>query len=154
MSQIISFHKSLVFGADHAGYELKEYLKSVAEGWGVSIKDCGTNSEASVDYPDLVQPVVDEVKKGAVGVLVCGSGVGISIGANRFRGIRAALCHDHVVAKCSREHNDANILVLGSRITGQDEAVDCLKTFLETAFEGGRHQRRIEKLDKFRSDHD
>jgi len=148
MSQVISLGKPIAFGCDHPGYALKEYLKGVVTNWGCKFIDCGTHSEESVDYSDYIEPVVQEVRKGAVGVLICGSGVGICIGANRFKGIRAALCQDSLVSKVSREHNDANILVLGSRIIGEDEAKECLRVFLETPFEGGRHQRRIEKLER------
>lgn len=138
---------ALVFGSDHAGYEYKEYFKEVAEGWGYTVIDCGTHDQTSVDYPDFINPVVNEVRAGAYGVLICGSGIGMSIGANRFEGIRAALCCDGLMAKLAREHNNANILVLGERIIGKEEAISCLEIFLNTAFLGGRHQRRVEKLD-------
>lgn len=138
---------SLVFGSDHAGFELKELLKAKAEEWGYSLKDCGTSSTDAVDYSDYIVPVVKEVLKGAVGILVCGSGIGMSIGANRFKGIHAALCCDAFMAKMSRTHNDANILVLGERLIKTDEAVACLETFLNTPFENGRHTCRLEKLD-------
>ena len=154
MSEVLSFPQTVAFGADHAGYALKEYLKGLVEDWGAKSIDCGTYSDESVDYSDYIDPVVQEVLKGAIGVLVCGSGVGISIGANRYRGIRAALCQDSLVAKLSREHNDANILVLGSRIIGEDEAEACLVAFLKTSFEGGRHQFRVEKLDQLGEGHE
>lgn len=138
---------TLVFGSDHAGFEYKEYLKEIASDWGYSIIDCGTRSLDSVDYPDFVPPVVKEVLSGAKGILICGSGVGMSIAANRFKGIRAALCCDGLMAKLSRQHNDANILVLGERLIGKEEATSCLEAFLNTPFEGGRHAHRVEKLD-------
>ena len=137
----------LVFASDHAGFEFKELLKAKAEEYGYTVKDYGTHTTDSVDYSDYIVPVVKEVLKGAVGVLVCGSGMGMSIGANRFTGIRAALCCDTAMAKMSRSHNDANILVLGERFITADEAIACLKTFLDTPFEGGRHSPRVEKLD-------
>lgn len=139
--------KTLVFGADHAGYALKEYLKTQVQEWGYTVIDCGTYSVDSVDYPDFIKPVAQEVLSGARGVLICGSGIGMSIAANRIKGIRAALCADPLWAKLAREHNDANILVLGECLIGQQEAQECLKTFLETPFEGGRHLRRIEKIE-------
>lgn len=138
----------LVFSSDHAGFNLKEFLKTVAQDWGYNVMDCGTHFQDAVDYPDYIEPVVQQVLKGARGVMVCGSGMGMSIGANRYKGIRAAICFDGLMAKQSRAHNDANILVLGERLIGKDEAVSCLEAFLNTAFEGGRHGRRVEKLDK------
>jgi ribose 5-phosphate isomerase B len=142
--------KTLVIGADHGGVEYKEYLKEIVKDWGYTIIDCGTHSAESVDYPDFIEPVVKEVLAGAKGVLLCGSGIGMSMGANRFNGIRAALCWDVLSARMSREHNNANILCLGERLIGKDEAVACLEAFLNTAFAGGRHSRRVEKLDELR----
>jgi ribose 5-phosphate isomerase B len=139
---------TLVFGTDHGGFEYKEFLKEVARDWGYTVIDCGTHSTDSVDYPDYIAPVVKEVLAGAKGILLCGSGIGMSIGANRFKGIRAALCYDGLMARLAREHNDANILVLGERIIGKQEAVSCLEIFLNTPFLEGRHLRRIEKLDE------
>jgi ribose 5-phosphate isomerase B len=138
---------ALVFSSDHAGFELKEFLKPIARDWGYEVIDCGTHTKDAVDYPDYIEPVVQQVLKGARGVMVCGSGMGMSIGANRYKGIRAAICFDGLMAKQSRAHNDANILVLGERLIGKDEAVSTLEAFLNTAFEGGRHLRRVEKLD-------
>ncbi|MBS0272730.1 MAG: ribose 5-phosphate isomerase B [Proteobacteria bacterium] len=139
---------TLVFGSDHGGYEYKEFLKDYARDWGYTVIDCGTHSTDSVDFPDYVPPVVKEVLAGAIGVLLCGSGIGMSIGANRFKGIRAALCFDGLMAKLAREHNNANILVLGERLIGKEEAASCLEVFLNTAFQGGRHEKRVEKLDE------
>ncbi|OFW69236.1 MAG: ribose 5-phosphate isomerase B [Alphaproteobacteria bacterium GWC2_42_16] len=140
---------TVVFGSDHAGFEYKELLKKAAQTWGYTVMDCGAHSAEAVDYPDFIIPVVKEVLAGAKGVLICGSGIGMSIGANRFEGIGAALCFDSLMAKFSRTHNNANILVLGERFIGIEEARSCLETFLNTPFEGeDRHVRRIEKLDK------
>lgn len=139
---------TLVFASDHGGFEYKEYLKEVARDWGYNVIDCGTHSTVSVDYSDYIKPVVQEVQAGARGVLICGSGIGMSIGANRFKGIRAALCSDYLMAKLARSHNDANVLVLGERLIGKEQAIACLEVFLNTPFQGGRHERRVEKLDE------
>lgn len=139
---------TVVFGSDHAGFTYKELLKNKAHEWGYSIIDCGTHSSESVDYPDFIAPVVKEVFAGAVGVLICGSGIGMSIGANRFKGIRAAQCCNAILAKSSRTHNDANILVLGERHITEEEALNFLEIFLNTPFENERHTRRVEKLDR------
>ena len=141
------FKGILAFSSDHGGFEYKEFLKEIAREWGYHIIDCGTSSTASVDFPDYIESVVKEVLAGAKGVLICGSGIGMSIGANRYKSIRAALCCDSLMAKLARQHNDANILVLGERLIGKERAVDCLETFLNTPFLGGRHSRRVEKLD-------
>src|SRR3990167_643980 len=140
---IINAHENskgtVVFSSDHGGFEYKEFLKEAARDWGYQIMDCGTHSMFSVDYPDYIKPVVKEVLAGAKGVMICGSGIGMSIGANRFNAIRAALCCDGLMAKLAREHNDANILILGERLIGKDEAIACLEAFLTTPFLGGRH---------------
>lgn len=144
---------TLVFGSDHAGFEYKEFLKEVGRDWGYTIMDCGAHSTISVDYPDYIQPVIKEVLAGAKGILICGSGIGMSIGANRFKGIRAALCCDSQMAKLAREHNDANILVLGEKLIGKERAIACLEAFLNTPFQGGRHERRVKKLEEFKEEH-
>src|SRR5689334_10651491 len=134
----------LLIASDHAGFTLKEFLKSEAQEWGYEIVDYGTNGEhPPVDYPDIALKMVNgfEKKEGELGLLVCGSGIGISIAANRHPGIRAALCHDITSARLARTHNDANILVLGQRLIGTVVAQDCLKVFLESTFEGGRHTK-------------
>lgn len=139
---------TVVLGSDHAGFQYKEFLKKIVHDWGYTVIDCGTHSEDPVDYPDFIAPVVKEVLAGERGVLICGSGIGMSIGANRFKGIRAALCFDGLMAKSARTHNNANILVLGERFIGRDEALSCLENFLNVPFEDeDRHARRIEKLD-------
>tara|TARA_A100001037_G_scaffold306795_1_gene355618 strand:+ start:1782 stop:2216 length:435 start_codon:yes stop_codon:yes gene_type:complete len=140
--------KSIVIASDHAGYELKETLKQELSEMGFEVLDLGTDSQESVDYPDFGHAAAEAIVSGRAerGVIVCGTGIGISIAANRHPGVRAALCHDAELAKLSREHNDANLLALGGRTTEVDVARACLKSFLETPYEGGRHDRRIAKL--------
>ncbi len=140
--------KTIVLAADHAGYELKDLLKEDVIALGYDVLDLGTNSPDRVDYPDFGAALAKAIQNGEAdtGILVCGSGIGISIAANRHRGIRAALCHDETLARLAREHNDANVLVLGSRTTGIEVAKASLNTFLNTEFAGGRHIGRIEKL--------
>lgn len=140
--------KMIAIGADHAGFELKRVLKDELAGLGYSVSDLGTDDNESVDYPDFARSVAAEVSSGRMerGVLICGSGIGMSIAANRHPGVRAALCHDEESARLAREHNDANILVMGARSIGEEQAKACLRIFLETEFEGGRHARRVAKL--------
>lgn len=141
--------KSIAIAADHAGYDLKSKLVEELKSTGYEVLDLGTrDGTTSVDYPDFGKAVAEAVTSGKVdaGVVICGTGIGISIAVNRHRGVRAALCHDVTSARLSREHNDANILALGARMTGEQVAKDCLKTFLTTEFAGGRHARRVEKL--------
>lgn len=140
--------RTVAIAGDHAGYGLKAQLaKSLADG-GHSVIDLGTDGPDSVDYPDFAYALAHALKDGRAeaGVLVCGSGIGISIAANRHPEIRAALIHDALGARMSRQHNDANVIVFGGRMIGQDTALDCLNVFLTTDFEGGRHQRRVDKL--------
>ena len=141
-------NKTVALASDHAGVELKEILKADLAARGIETLDLGTNSGESVDYPDFGRALADAVADGRAGrgVAICGSGIGISIAANRVPGVRAALCHGSLDARLSRQHNDANVLALGARTTGIDVARDCLAVFLDTEFEGGRHQRRVEKL--------
>ncbi|MBS0186225.1 MAG: ribose 5-phosphate isomerase B [Proteobacteria bacterium] len=140
----------IICGSDHAGFSLKEILKLKITKMGHEFVDCGTHSsEEPVDYPDYAGKVVEFLKQGTgdFGLLICGSGIGISIAANRSSGMRAALCYDVTSARLSRLHNDANILVLGERLIGAYTAEECLEAFLTTPFKGGeRHQRRIDKL--------
>lgn len=135
-------------GADHAGVELKDLLKEWLTGRGVTVRDVGTNSGDSVDYPDYAALVAKDVVSGAAdrGVLVCGTGLGMAIAANKFHGIRAVPIVDEGSARLSREHNDANVIALGARLTAVDEAKELLRIFLETEYAGGRHQRRIDKI--------
>lgn len=139
--------KNLVIGSDHAGFELKEYLKSQLSA-EYNIIDVGTNSTDSVDYPDFGKKLAEEIssENADKGILVCGSGVGISIAANRNPSVRAALCHNQEIAKLSRQHNDANVISLGARFLEEQEALDICNIFLSTEFEGGRHANRVEKL--------
>ena len=142
--------KIIAIGSDHAGFALKtSIIKQLKDAY--QIINCGCESgEVSVDYPDFAKKVAEKIikKEAEFGILICGSGIGISISANRFKEIRAALCHNQNVAKLSRKHNDANILCLGARIIPEKNAYGIIKAFLETKFEGGRHIKRIEKLSK------
>ncbi|GFN26176.1 ribose 5-phosphate isomerase B [Achromobacter denitrificans] len=136
----------IAIASDHAGFDLKEQLK---QAFGeVDWLDLGTNGSASVDYADFGYAVGQAITDRQVerGIVICGSGIGISIAANRFPTVRAALCANDTMARLSRQHNDANVLALGSRIIGFEIACDCVRAFLGTAFEGGRHQRRIDML--------
>ena len=138
----------IVIGSDHAGYALKEKVKSFVSERGVEVEDMGTFSEESVDYPDFGIKVASNVSDGSFerGILVCGSGLGMSMVANRFQNVRAALCNDLFSAIMSRRHNDSNVLVLGGRVVGETLAQEIVKAWLETPFDGGRHQSRIEKF--------
>jgi len=133
---------------DHGGFELKEELKAFLKSTGVEPIDMGSFNEESVDYPDFGVRVAEKVSRGELerGILICGTGIGMSIVANKFPGVRAALANDLYSARCSREHNDANILVIGGRIIGRGMALEILKVWLSTPFAGGRHQRRIDKI--------
>ena len=140
--------KTVAVASDHAGYEMKDALKTYMEEKGIEVVDLGTNGPESVDYPDFGDALANTLKDGAAeaGVLVCGTGIGISIAANRHNHVRAALCHDYLTAKLCREHNDANVLALGARTTGIETAKSCIDAFLETPFGGDRHARRVQKL--------
>lgn len=140
--------KTIAFAADHAGFERKELLKNQVQEWGYRLLDLGTDGTEPVDYPDYADLLAKALLEGEadMGVLVCGTGVGISIAANRHGGIRAALCHDETTARLSRDHNDANVLALGARTTGEAISLAVLETFLRTPFGAGRHQRRVDKL--------
>ncbi len=138
----------VAIGADHGGYRLKEDIKGLLEDLGVDYKDFGTHSTESVDYPDVALPVAQSVADGLFdrGILICGTGIGIGIAANKVKGIRAALVHDTFSAHACREHNDANILTMGERVIGSGLARDIVTIWLATDFEGGRHERRVEKI--------
>lgn len=139
---------TVAIASDHAGYALKGVLKARLADAGHAVVDLGTDGTGSVDYPDFGYAMARAIREGRAerGVLVCGSGIGISIAANRYPDIRAALVHDALGARLARQHNDANVICFGGRMIGEDVAGDCLSVFLETNFEGGRHVRRIEKL--------
>ena len=143
------FLMKLAIGADHGGWELKQeivkYLQTVKN---IEVVDFGTMTKDSVDYPDYGRKVCEAVSDGSAdrGILICGTGIGMSIVANRFPKVRAALCHDHFTAQMSRQHNDANVLVMGERVIGRGVACDIVRTWLETEFEGGRHQLRLNKI--------
>ena len=137
----------IAIASDHGGYHLKEEIKSVLRSLGVEFDDLGTSGTEPVDYPDYAAVVARKVQNGNRGILCCGTGIGMSITANKFRGVRAALCHDEYTAEMSRKHNDANILILGGRIQYPPERIAAMvKTWLETDYEGGRHQKRLEKI--------
>ena len=141
---------SVIIGSDHAAYHLKEKIKAYIIENGIDVEDVGTDSEDSVDYPDFGIKVASAVSKGKFerGILLCGTGLGMSMVANRFPHVRAALCSDLFSAIMSRRHNNSNILVIGGRVTGESLAIAMLEAWLETPFEGGRHQHRIEKFDQ------
>lgn len=138
----------IAIGSDHGGFILKEEIKSYVESLGYEVQDFGTYKKKSVDYPDIAKKVAEAVMDGSCdkGILICGTGIGISIAANKVKGIRAALCHDTFSAHASREHNDANILAMGERVIGVELAKEITRTWLNAEFEGERHLRRINKI--------
>jgi len=138
----------VAIGSDHGGFELKEIIVNNLKAGGHAVQDMGCDSAASVDYPDFAERVCESVLQGhtEVGILICGTGIGMSMVANRHKRIRAALCHDEYTARMSREHNSANILCLGARVTGTGVAEDIVRVWLKTEFGGGRHQIRIDKF--------
>jgi len=140
--------KVVGLAADHGGYELKEYLKGVVRQLGFEVEDYGTHSRDSVDYPDYAAKVAQLVSSGNLwrGIIIDGAGIGSSITANKFPGVRAALCTDVTMARNAREHNDANVLCLGAGIIGKQRAREIVAAWLETRFAGGRHQRRVDKI--------
>ncbi len=142
--------EKIIIGCDHAAYEMKEKIKAFLVENGYEVIDIGTFNDESVDYTDFGIKVASEVSCGnySRGVLICGTGIGMSIVANRFPGVRAALCGDLFSTIMSRRHNDANILVMGARVTGEGLALELVRSWLDTPFEGGRHQKRLEKMDQ------
>ncbi|HBS21197.1 MULTISPECIES: ribose 5-phosphate isomerase B [Thalassospira] len=140
--------KTIAIAADHGGVELKSQIIKSLAGNGWEVLDLGTDGSTSVDYPDYAQAVAKSIIDGKAerGILVCGSGIGMSIAANRYPQIRAALVHDRLSAELCRQHNNANVLCLGARLLGDATALDCVNAFMMTEFEGGRHERRVEKL--------
>lgn len=139
----------IIIGSDHAAFALKEAVKAYLMQRGIVVRDVGTHAATSVDYPDFGAQVARAVSRGEYhrGVLICGTGIGMSIVANRFPHVRAALCNDLFAALMSRRHNDANILVMGGRVIGEGLALEIVRAWRETPFEGGRHQDRLDKFD-------
>ena len=140
--------KIIPIGCDHAGFQLKNELKNYLEDKGYTLHDVGCFSEDSIDYPDFGHPVADMVEKneGMLGILICGSGNGINMTANKHQGIRSALCWKKEIAELARQHNNANIIALPARFISSEEAKEMIDIFFSTAFEGGRHQNRINKI--------
>lgn len=138
----------IAIGADHGAVELKKILKEYLEEKGYTVNDYGTYDEKSVDYPDIASKTASHIVNGEneLGILLCGTGIGISIAANKIDGIRAALCTNEYCAKMSRNHNNANVLCMGARVTGSELAKSILDTFLKESFDGGRHQVRVDKI--------
>ncbi|MGR7915012.1 ribose 5-phosphate isomerase B [Finegoldia sp. P1-F-LS] len=141
----------IAIAADHGGFELKDSMVEYIKSLGNQVVDLGTNSADSVDYPDYAKKVCEEIQKGNsdLGILICGTGIGMSLAANKFEGIRAACVSDVYSAKMSRNHNNANVLCFGARVIGDEVAKLIIKTFLENEFEAGRHQRRVDKIMAF-----
>lgn len=138
----------IIIGSDHGGLTLKKALNSYLQRRGFSVTDAGTDSDASVDYPDFGQKVAETVIAGEaeLGILICGTGIGMSIAANKIPGIRAALVTDVFMARMAKEHNNANVLVLGGRVLDEQKACDLVGAWLDATFEGGRHQCRLDKI--------
>jgi ribose 5-phosphate isomerase B len=141
----------IIIGSDHAGFELKERCKAHLEGLeGFSVKDIGVFNTDSADYPNVAHKLARAVSDGrySKGILICGSGIGMSIVANRYKGVRAALCHNLYLARMARMHNDANVLVMGERVIGWGLALEMVDAFLNTDFDGGRHQTRLDMIEQ------
>ena len=140
--------KIIALAADHGGYELKNRIRAHLEEAGYVCRDFGTDSAASVDYPDYAHPLCEAVAAGEceLGILVCGTGIGMSMAANKVHGVRCALCGDPLSARLTRQHNNANVLALGGRVVGEGLALDMVDLFVTTPFAGGRHQARVDKL--------
>ncbi|MCB0649735.1 MAG: ribose 5-phosphate isomerase B [Saprospiraceae bacterium] len=140
--------KKIAIGCDHAGFPHKDAVKTFLESLGIEVTDFGTNSADSVDYPDFIHPVAEKVEAGEVdlGVIMCGSGNGAAMTANKHQGIRAALCWKNEIASLARQHNDANVLAIPVRFVSEATSLQMVQIFISTAFEGGRHQRRVDKI--------
>lgn len=138
----------VALGADHAGFQAKESLKKYLQSAGYAVNDAGPSSEESVDYPDFAAKVALSVREGRddLGILICGTGIGMAIAANKVGGIRAAVAHNAMTARMSREHNDANVLAMGARVLNEHQIIEAAASFLEAQFAGGRHQRRVDKI--------
>lgn len=143
-------NKGIIIGSDHGGWEIKEIIKTFLEDLGYKYLDCGSFNTESVDYPDIGVKVAKTISSGEAnkGILICGTGIGMSIVANKFPHVRAALCHNIYTAKMSRKHNNANILIMGGKVIGKNLATEMVQVWLETAFEGDRHIRRLEKIEE------
>ena len=143
-----SFNKKICISSDHAGYKIKEYIKTLLYKNKISLIDLGPYNDKSVDYPDYAKKVAKRIKgkKSDFGILVCGSGIGMAISANKIRGVRAAVCYNKTSTYLCRSHNNANILCIGARLTKKNNIGKIVSVFLKTKFEGGRHQRRIKKI--------
>jgi ribose 5-phosphate isomerase B len=141
----------IAIGCDHAGYELKEYLKSQLISLGYQVKDFGTYSSESVDYPDFIHPLAKSIESGEIqlGIIMCGSGNGVSITANKHLHVRAAMAWNTELAALARQHNDANVLGLSARYIAKEYALEIAQAFLKSDFEGGRHLKRVEKISQF-----
>ena len=141
---------TIVLGSDHGGFELKESIKIHLQSLNIPIIDAGTFSKDSIDYPDIVDTVIDHLqnKNASQGIICCGTGIGVSIRANRTKGIRAAVVHSDFTAQMAKEHNNANVICIGERTTSKEDAKSYINSWLNTSFEGGRHTKRVEKLDK------
>ncbi len=139
----------IAIGSDHGGFEYKEAVINHLKSTGYDVLDCGTYSKDSCDYPDIAKEVAAKIldNEAEKGILICGTGIGMSISANKFKGIRAALCSDTFSAHATREHNDSNILCLGQRVIGESLALEIVDTWLKAEFQGGRHQKRIDKIE-------
>ena len=138
----------IAIGCDHGGFALKQQIVAHLQAKGLAVRDYGCFSEQSVDYPDFALPVAEAVARGKAekGILICGTGIGMSIAANKVPGVRAALCHDCFSARATREHNDSNVLAMGARVIGPGLALEIVDIWLNTAFTGGRHQARVNKI--------
>ena len=145
----------VAIASDHGGIRIREEIKKLMDEMGIEYIDLGCECETSVDYPDYAIPVAEKVANGEVdrGILICGTGIGMSIAANKVKGIRCALCHDVYSAKLTRQHNDSNILAMGERVIGPGLAREIAKVWLTTEFEGGRHARRVEKITQYENKH-
>ena len=143
--------KKIAIGSDHAGYQLKEYLKEYLKSQQYTVTDFGTHSHESMDYPDSIHPLADTVNRNEItkGVIICGSGNGVAIVANKYPRVRAAVCWNEEIVRLARMHNDANIISLPARFISLEQGLKLLQIFLNTDFEGGRHLRRVEKISKF-----
>jgi ribose 5-phosphate isomerase B len=148
MNSGFDFSKPIAIGGDHAGFQYKEFIVEALQNNGLSVQDFGTNSTASVDYPDFAHPVANAVERGeaACGILICGSANGVAISANKHQGIRAAICWEEEVAQLARQHNDANIICIPARFVSHVKAQRMVELFLDIPFEGGRHQNRVAKI--------